>query len=113
LEFTPEPSIDELIASVEDVVGQINDVIDALSVRVDKLEKTAGKAIADGSIVESIMKNPKTAIPVEEAVRMIQNVLPSPTVERSWGFGPQRLCQELRGVILRLHERVKENEQPR
>jgi len=105
LESTPEPSIDELIASVEDAVGQINDFVDALAVRVDKLEKAAGKATAEGSIVESIVKNPKTAISVEEAVRMIQNVLPNLTVERSWGFGPQRLCQELRGVVLKLREK--------
>jgi hypothetical protein len=50
-------------------------------------------------------------ISVEEAIGMIQNVLPSPMVERSWGFGPQRLCQELRGVILNLRKRVKLNGQ--
>jgi hypothetical protein len=54
---------------------------------------------------ESLLKNPKTTVHVEEVVKMIQNVLPSPMVERSWGFGSQRLCQELRGIIFRLRQK--------
>jgi len=61
------------------------------------------------NIAEKLLKNPKAAVAVEEAVRMIQNVLPSPLVERSWGFGPQRLCQELRGVIINMRKRGKQN----
>jgi hypothetical protein len=57
-----------------------------------------------------LLKDPKTMIHVEEVVRMIQNVLPSPMVERSWGFGSQRLCQELRGVVFKLRERGKQDE---
>jgi hypothetical protein len=110
-EVSPEPTMDELIASVESVVEQINDAIEALTVRVEKLEKTSYKETQGGSVAERfLLKNPKTMIPVEEAMKMIQNVLPSAMVERSWGFGPQRLCQELRSVVLKLHERVKQNE---
>jgi hypothetical protein len=106
-EASPEPTVDELIASVENVVEQINDAIDALAVRVERLEKANSKQTADGIVAERLLKNPKTMIPVDEAVKMIQNVLPTPMVERSWGFGPQRLCQELRGVVFKLHERGK------
>ncbi len=110
-EVLPEPTMDELIASVESVVEQINDAIEALTVRVERLEKTSYKETQGGSVAERfLLKNPKTMIPVEEAMKMIQNVLPSVMVERSWGFGPQRLCQELRSVILKFHERVKQNE---
>jgi hypothetical protein len=110
-EVSPEPTMDELIASVESVVEQINDAIEALTVRVEKLEKTSYKETQGGSVAERfLLKNPKTMVPVEEAMKMIQNVLPSAMVERSWGFGPQRLCQELRSVVLKLHERVKQNE---
>jgi hypothetical protein len=113
-EFSPEPTMDELIASVEDVVEQINEAIDALAARVEKLENAvSGKTQAEYSVAESFLKNPKAMIPVEEAIRLIQNVLPSPMVERSWGFGSQRLCQELRGVILKLREKVKQNGQPK
>jgi len=58
-----------------------------------------------------LVKNSKAVVPVEDAVKMIQKVLPSPMVERSWGFGPQRLCQELRGIIVNLRGRVKQNDQ--
>ncbi|MCS7124764.1 MAG: hypothetical protein NZ932_05065 [Candidatus Bathyarchaeota archaeon] len=48
------------------------------------------------------VKDAKPTVPVEVAVKMLRDVLPSPMVERSWGFGPQRMCQELRKVIYRL-----------
>jgi len=110
-EVSAEPDVDELIASVEDVVGQINDAVVALTARVERLEKVAGKMEAEDKVAESFLKDPKAMLPVEETIRMIQNVLPSPMVERSWGFGPQRLCQELRGVILKLREKVRRNGQ--
>jgi len=109
LEFSSEPTIDELIASVEDVLEQIYDTIETITNRVDRLEKTSYKG-KTGNITEGIVKNSKTTVSVVEAIRMIQNVLPSPMVERSWGFGPQRLCQELRGVIFKLRGEIEENE---
>jgi cell division septum initiation protein DivIVA len=113
-EVSPEPTMDELIADVEDVVEQFNSSIKALTNRLDGLEKTVmGKTEAKGNVAEAFLKNPKTMISAEDAIKMIQNVLPSPMVERSWGFGPQRLCQELRGVVIKLRERVKRNGQPR
>jgi hypothetical protein len=111
-EASSEPTMDELIASVEDVVEQFNEAIDALKNRLDALEKAVGGKIETGSnIAEGFLKNPKSVISAEDAIKMIQNVLPSPMVERSWGFGPQRLCQELRGVVMKLSERGKQNEQ--
>jgi hypothetical protein len=59
---------------------------------------------------KGFVKNTKALIPVEDVVKMIQKVLPSPMVERSWGFGPQRLCQELRGVITNLCRRKEQND---
>jgi hypothetical protein len=113
-EVSSEPTMDELIASVESVVEQFNEAIAALANRVDGLEKAVnGKIEAKGNIAEGFLKNPKPTIPAEDAIKMIQNVLPSPMVERSWGFGPQRLCQELRGVVIKLRERGKQNEQPK
>jgi hypothetical protein len=110
--FSLEPTMDELIASVEDVVGEIEDAVNALTNRITKLEKGfAAKTEGEVKVSEGFVKNPKAMISVEEAIRMIQDVLPSPMVERSWGLGPQRLCQELRGVILNLRRRVKTNGQ--
>lgn len=55
---------------------------------------------------EKLLKTPRNLIPVDDAVQMIEGVLPSVVVERSWGFGPQRLCQELKGVVLTLRKRM-------
>jgi hypothetical protein len=113
-EVTTEPTMDELIASIEDVINQINNAIEALKVKVDKLEASFSTNFkSESNIAEGLLKNPKSVIPVEDAIKMIQNVLPSPMVERSWGFGPQRLCQELRGVIINLRGRLNQNGQPR
>ncbi|MEM3566284.1 MAG: hypothetical protein QXK18_05375 [Candidatus Bathyarchaeia archaeon] len=69
-----------------------------------------GKA---GSGAEGLfVKSAKPMIPIEDVARMIRNVLPSPMVERSWGLGPQRMCQELRGVLHKLSKlegAVKQN----
>jgi hypothetical protein len=52
---------------------------------------------------ESMLKNPSDpVIAVSKAVNLIEAVLPSPLVQRSWSLGPQRMCQELRRVIVRL-----------
>ena len=65
-------------------------------------------AVIEGSISASsgaeglLVKNAKPMIPVEDVAKMIRDVLPSPMVERSWGLGPQRMCQELRGVLHKL-----------
>jgi len=108
-EVAPEPTMDELIASIEEIVAQINDAIDSLSARIEKLEKANNKP--EGNIAEKVLKNSaEPMIPVREAIKMVESVLPTPMVERSWSLGPQRLCQELRGVIFKLRKRLKENE---
>jgi hypothetical protein len=54
-------------------------------------------------VSESLFKKPlEPVIPVSKAASLIEAVLPSPLVQRSWSLGPQRMCQELRRVILRL-----------
>jgi len=47
-------------------------------------------------------KTTEPTIPVSKAVSLIEAVLPSPIVQRSWSLGPQRMCQELRRVIMNL-----------
>jgi hypothetical protein len=55
------------------------------------------------SFSEGLIKKPQEpAIPVSEAVRLIESVLPSHLVQRSWSLGPQRMCQELHRVLHRL-----------
>ncbi len=53
---------------------------------------------------ESLLKKPaEPTIPVGEALKLIENVMPNDLVQRSWSLGPQRMCQELRRVLVNLH----------
>jgi hypothetical protein len=51
-----------------------------------------------------LLKNPPKMIAVSEAVKLVESVLPSPMVQRSWSLGPQRMCQELRRVVKQLQQ---------
>jgi hypothetical protein len=52
---------------------------------------------------ESLIKKPvEPTIPVSQAMKLIEEVLPSHLVQRSWSLGPQRMCQELNRVLLKL-----------
>jgi hypothetical protein len=53
-----------------------------------------------------LLKNPPKMIPASEAAKMVEAVLPSPMVQRSWSLGPQRMCQELRRVVQQLEQRA-------
>ena len=53
--------------------------------------------------VEGLIKKPtEPTIPVSQAVKLIEEVLPSHLVQRSWSLGPQRMCQELNRVLHKL-----------
>jgi hypothetical protein len=55
------------------------------------------------TVSERLLKKPaELTIPIGEAVKLIETVLPSHLVQRSWSLGPQRMCQELRRVIMKL-----------
>lgn len=53
-----------------------------------------------------LIKNPPKMIAVSEAAKMVESVLPSPMVQRSWSLGPQRMCQELRRVVQQLEQKA-------
>jgi hypothetical protein len=58
------------------------------------------------ALSESLLKKPtEPVIPIGEAVNLIETVLPSHIVQRSWSLGPQRMCQELRRIIVKLRSR--------
>jgi hypothetical protein len=58
------------------------------------------------ALSESLLKKPtEPVIPIGEAVKLIETVLPSPIIQRSWSLGPQRMCQELRRIIVKLRSR--------
>jgi hypothetical protein len=60
-------------------------------------------ALNKSAFSESLLKKPaEPVIPIGEAVKLIETVLPSPIIQRSWSLGPQRMCQELRRIIVKL-----------
>jgi hypothetical protein len=54
-------------------------------------------------VSEGLIKKPsEPTIPVSQAIKLMESVLPSHLVQRSWSLGPQRMCQELNRVIFKL-----------
>lgn len=81
----------------------------------EKLTQTEGKLAEAEKTIEDLrqqvpgdglLKNPPKMIAVSEAARMVEAVLPSTMVQRSWSLGPQRMCQELRRVVLQLEQKA-------
>ena len=69
----------------------------------------ANKTIEDlrkQSPVDCLLKNPPKMIAVSEATKMIEAVLPSALIQRSWSLGPQRMCQELQKVVKQLGQKA-------
>jgi len=66
----------------------------------------AQKAIEQLKPPGGLVKNPPKTMPIEETVKILEGLLPSPAVERST-MGMQRECQEIRGAIFQLKERMK------
>jgi hypothetical protein len=113
-EASPEPTMDELIASIEDVIEQINSTIEGLETRIQKLEQPqAAERVPqlqhqniEANVKESLVQKPKEPmIPVSEAIKILESLLPSPAVEHST-LGMQRMCQDIRRAIWKLKERT-------
>ena len=77
---------------------------DWLSLHPDYMLPAAGSALPSNPTAhESLLKKTQEkTIPISQAVKLIEQVLPNSLVMRSWSLGPQRMCQELQRVILKL-----------
>jgi hypothetical protein len=78
---------------------------------LEKLSQTEGRLTEAQKTIEDLrkqvpagglLKNPPKMIAVSEAAKMVESVLPSQMVQRSWSLGPQRMCQELQRVVKQL-----------
>lgn len=79
---------------------------DWLRLHPDYMESVQAQNAANLAGLESLLKKPSEPVMrISEAASLIEAVLPSPLVQRSWSLGPQRLCQELRRVLLNLQNR--------
>ena len=82
---------------------------------LEKLTQTEGRLTKAQKTIEDLrkqvpvgglLKNPPKMIAVSEAAKMVEAVLPSTMVQRSWSLGPQRMCQELRRVVQQLEQKA-------
>jgi hypothetical protein len=82
---------------------------------MERLTQTEGKLTEAQKTIEDLrkqvpggglLKNPPKMIAVSEAAQMVEAVLPSPMIQRSWSLGPQRMCQELRRVVKQLEQKA-------
>jgi hypothetical protein len=77
-----------------------------------KLTETESKLAEAQKTIEQLkppgglVKNPPKTMPVEETVKILESLLPSPAVERST-MSMQRECQAIRSEVLKLKERIK------
>lgn len=78
---------------------------------MEKLTQTEGRLAEALKTIEDLrkqvpsdglLKDPPKVIAIQEAVRLVESVLPPIMVQRSWSLGPQRMCQDLRRVIHQL-----------
>ena len=80
---------------------------DWLQLHPSYLTPVTGQAVptqAPGAPTEGLIKKPiEPTLPVSQAIKLIESVLPSNMIQRSWSLGPQRMCQELNRVLYKLH----------
>ena len=95
--------VQAILFSKEKMWDQIK-IQDWLSLHPNYMLSASNSNLPNKSVVpESLFKKPaEPVIPIGKAVNLIEAVLPSPLIQRSWSLGPQRMCQELRRVILKL-----------
>jgi len=81
----------------------------------EKLSQTEGKLTEAEKTIEDLrkqlpggglLKTPPKMIAISEAAQMVEAVLPSPMVQRSWSLGPQRMYQDLRRVVQQLKQKA-------
>jgi hypothetical protein len=87
--------------NIESTVCNLQGKSESLQTQLAEAQRTIEdlrKQIPGGGLI----KNPPKTIAVSEAARIVEAVLPSPMVQRSWSLGPQRMCQELRRVVQQL-----------
>jgi hypothetical protein len=95
--------IQAIFFSKEKMWDQIK-IRDWLSLHPDYMISASNQhPLSKSEFSESLFrKTAEPVMPVGTAVQLIEAVLPSPLVQRSWSLGPQRMCQELRRVIVKL-----------
>ena len=101
--YQPEQPRTQAIYFSKEKMWDQNKIQDWLSLHPSYMTPVSSANPQISPVAESLIKKPQEpTIPVSQAVRLIEEVLPSHLVVRSWSLGPQRMCQELNRVLLKL-----------
>jgi len=98
LSLVAVPGIPETNVQVMEKLTQTEDKLTEAEKTIEDLRKQ----VPGGGL----LKSPPKMIAVSEAAKLIESVLPSNMVQRSWSLGPQRMCQEVRRVVQRLEQKA-------
>jgi Caudovirus prohead protease. len=93
--------LEKLQSKLSETEGKLADTTNKLSDARKTIEDLRKQLPGGG-----LLKNPPKMIAVSEATKLVEAVLPSPMIQRSWGLGPQRMCQELRRVVKQLEQKT-------
>jgi hypothetical protein len=106
LRQNPETQRVQAIFFAKDKMWDQIKIRDWLSLHPHYMASTPANKPVDGSTIsESLVKHSaEPVLPINEVANLIESVLPSSLVQRSWSLGPQRMCQELRRIILKLRK---------
>ncbi|MCW3994583.1 MAG: DUF2213 domain-containing protein [Candidatus Bathyarchaeota archaeon] len=104
IKSNPDQQRTQAILFSKEKMWDTNRIRDWLSLHPTYLTSVVTQPQQDLSeISESLIKKPlEPTIPLNQAIKLIESVLPSHLVQRSWSLGPQRMCQELNRVLLKL-----------
>lgn len=86
------------LSEAEDKLAEMTNKFDDAQRTIEELRKQ----VPGGGL----LKIPLKMIAVSEAAKMVEAVLPSQMIQRSWSLGPQRMCQELRRVVKQLEQKT-------
>jgi hypothetical protein len=92
------------LSTTEESLSKINDNFSKCQIKLIEANKTLEELRKKNQITE-LQTNPTKMLPLSEAIEILEDLLPGPTVERST-LGMQRECQAIRQAIYKLKAKV-------
>jgi len=111
-EAIPEPSIDEIIFSVETALHHLEDRLDKIESGLKEMSSKLPKATEQQGLVTAPEKDTTTFAPKGYvAIADIEAKIPEIHITRTWNLGAQRFLQDIKRVIHEAKQRDKEDKQ--
>jgi hypothetical protein len=106
----PDTQLTQAIYFSQTKLWDENKIHDWLSLHPTYTVPVADASPQIDNVVECIIRKPsEPTVPINQVIHMIEEVIPSHLVRRSWSLGPQRMCQELRRVVFKLRSLQENN----